>query len=282
MKKYCLLLLSIFLSSCNNLLLPSNQESGSSNLIESEVLESENVSVQPSEQINIYESNCVGKVFFECNSKVVSIDNKSINNQIIFGCDKEDNSGRIKISDDRLYEMMTLNVNGKIESDFEKLESLSIKFEQIGEDNNILDKENSNLYKASQPIFGENNDSSLINLPDCFYNEIILYKSDGKEYANLDLTNNTFSYQINFKWGSVFEGINPGYYYDGVNNDGEGFGSDDEEGNQISKRGLNTPITTVIKNIKSLNNTIYGENQDSEKQMILNSRYLVSINALFK
>ena len=26
----------------------------------------------------------------------------------------------------------------------------------------------------------------------------------------------------------------------------------DEEGNQISKRGLNTPITTDIKNIKSL------------------------------
>lgn len=50
----------------------------------------------------------------------------------------------------------------------------------------------------------------------------------------------------------------------------------------ISERVLNTKISTIINNITNLNKTIYGENQEDKKQKIFNSRYLVTVDALFK
>lgn len=276
MKKNYFGLLLILLSSCSNVIIPSNPD-GESIQLPSNVISNEIVGTE-----NKYESNCIGKVFFESNFESISIDNLSVTNQIIFGCKQDDNSGRIKIGSSNEYEKMTLSITGKVVTNFEKLTCLSIKFEQIGKENNILEKQQSNLYLASQFIYGENKDCSLIVLPNCYYNEVILYKNDGNEYSNFDLINNSFSYEISFDWGSIFEGINPGYYYDGLNKYGESFASDDIEGKGISERGLNTPIPSIINSITNLNKTIYGENQDDEQQKILNSRYLVTISTIFE
>lgn len=51
-------------------------------------------------------------------------------------------------------------------------------------------------------------DANYINLPDCAKSEVVV------TLTTLDETTKSFSYEIKFEWGSVFNNDNPGIYFD--------------------------------------------------------------------
>lgn len=74
-------------------------------------------------------------------------------------------------------------------------------------------------------------DANYITLPDCFGQDVDLRTAGGGYTASSDTDDNavaTFSKAINFGWGTVFGGENPGEYYD-TNEQGKAVSDDDVE-----------------------------------------------------
>ena len=189
---------------------------------------------------------------------------------------KQDASGRVRYegAPSENYESLSVVVSGSIDDPANYLNKLTIELEEINPTTNEpYAKADSNLYKAAQ--------ENYITLPECFYNQVSLFEvtengqnilSQEREMGTVscfvvDGTSKTFSYEISFGWGSLFEGVNPGYYYDGKNASGEDYASSDEDGLAIKNRGLETTEEVVKENLVQLRNKIYGTNETLEEQI---------------
>ena len=101
----------------------------------------------------------------------------------------------------------------------------------------------SNLYAAAQ--------AQYINTPDCFaapvnIKDLLVVDKD-------DPTKWSCEYEVAFTWGEYFMGVNPAYFYDGLDNSGQ-----EQSDESIRNAGLLTNDKTVIDNLVDLRKTIYG------------------------
>lgn len=217
--------------------------------------------------------------------KSISLDINSADNlgTVKFEPCKEDTSGRVRYEvltpegqPSENYESLSFIVSGTIGDPANYLNNLTIKIEELNpETNEPYAKDASNLYKASQENF--------ITLPECFYNEVSLYeivenspkvlKQERRDGSSVDCfvvdgETKTFSYEIAFGWGSLFEGINPGYYYDGKTATGADYSSSaSEEELAVKDRGLSTSADVIKDNLVALRNKVYGTNESLEDQI---------------
>lgn len=173
---------------------------------------------------------------------------------------KEDNSGRVRYegNDSDNYESLSVTVTGQITKNPEYLGDLTIQLVELNETGDAaLDLADSKLAKAAAA------NKNYISLPECFYNPIKL-NAQGSTFYNT--TDNTFSYKITFGWGSAFGGVNPGYYYDGLDGEGNEYNQDDTEGQAIKKAGLDITDKAMIDTLVDLRNVVYGTNETMEEQ----------------
>lgn len=173
---------------------------------------------------------------------------------------KEDNSGRVRYegNDSDNYESLSVTVTGQITKNPEYLGDLTIQLVELNETGDAaLDLDDSKLAKAAAA------NKNYISLPECFYNPIKLNAQGSTFY---DTSDNTFSYTITFGWGSAFGGVNPGYYYDGLDGEGNEYNQDDTEGQAIKKAGLDITDKAMIDTLVDLRNVVYGTNETMEEQ----------------
>lgn len=164
---------------------------------------------------------------------------------------KEDNSGRVRYEGNNSdnYESLSVTVTGQITKNPEYLGDLTIQLVELNETGDAaLPQANSKLAAAA--------DKGYITLPECFYNPIKL-NEQGSTFYNT--TDNSFSYTITFGWGSTFRGANPGYYYDGL----------DAEGNADADIAAEVELIKdfeMIEKLVDLRNVVYGTNETMEEQ----------------
>lgn len=166
---------------------------------------------------------------------------------------REDNSGRVRYegNDSDNYESLSVTVTGKITKNPEYLGELTIQLVELNEAGDApLAQADSKLAKAAAA------DKNYISLPECFYHPIKL-NAQGSTFYNP--TDNSFSYTITFGWGDKFKGINPGYYYDGLDAEGNADEEIEEEVKAITDKAM---IDTLV----DLRNVVYGTNETMEQQ----------------
>ena len=190
----------------------------------------------------------------------LEINNAEDLGSIKFEPKREDNSGRVRYegNDSDNYESLTVTVTGKITKNPQYLGDLTIQLVELNDTGDAaLELNASKLAKAAAA------DKGYITLPECFYNPIKL-NEQGSTYYNT--TDNSFSYTITFGWGSKFGNINPGFYYDGKDADGNDYNEDDTAGQAIKQAGLAVTDKTMIDTLVDLRNVVYGTNETMEEQ----------------
>lgn len=179
------------------------------------------------------------------------INNANDLGSIKFEPKKEDNSGRVRYEGNNSdnYESLSVTVTGQITKNAAYLGDLTIQLVELNETGDAsLPQDNSKLAAAA--------DKGYITLPECFYNPIKL-NEQGSTFYNT--TDNSFSYTITFGWGSTFKGANPGYYYDGL----------DAEGNADADISAEVELIKdfeMIETLVDLRNVVYGTNETMEEQ----------------
>lgn len=174
-----------------------------------------------------------GNLKLTVTSKIGEADTALDQGHFDFDTRKDDNTGRVRAKEGQTtFENLSITYAFTVMSPIENFSDLTIQLSAIkGKDNQVLDKAASSNY---------------ITLPDC-YGKTITLKADGTKnipnsesgkfvqdsavmftYKKLaEGVNRTgddsdvvyhhqweASYTINFKWGSLFGGDNPGLYYD--------------------------------------------------------------------
>lgn len=184
-------------------------------------------------------------------SLALEIDNAKSLGTFKFEPNRNDGSGRVRFEggESTNYESLSVEVTGRITQNPEYLGELTIELVETDQFDVPLPKENSNLAKAAEAGF--------ITLPECFYKQVKLNET-GSEFFNV--TDHSFKYTVEFGWGEVFHGINPGYFYDYKTNDGQ-----DQTDSAIVKAAEDIDDETMIQTLVDLRNTIYGINESVEE-----------------
>ncbi len=159
---------------------------------------------------------------------------------------KEDTTGRVRY-DGTNFESLKIVVTGKVSSR-DILGELTIELQ--------MEENVKQALKAAT-------DKNYIILPECASSAVDLKTVDGACTENED-GGYDFTYTIEFKWGTFFNNLNPGQYYD---EDGEGTKVSDED---------------VKKILKDLRATIYGYDADASEEIITGATgptFKVVINA---
>lgn len=126
------------------------------------------------------------------NEMKIKLDGASMNQTISFNAPSTDTTGRIRYGSDEIgAENLTITVSGEI-TNATYLNHLSIKMDTIASITNAI---NANYI-------------ALVNEEGWYGNEIDIPTIDGADSTK------TFSYELGFKWGSAFGGVNPSIYYD--------------------------------------------------------------------
>lgn len=131
---------------------------------------------------------------------------------ILFEPTKDDKSGRVR-NDDKNFECLSINISGEIQnSQYLAEKGFTIKLELP--------------QKFQQAIT-----DGYIVAPECAGKEVAISTSNHGTKPNVK----TFSYDVVFTWGTKFNGMNPGLYYD---TDPKGTTISDEE------------MTTTLENFR--------------------------------
>lgn len=184
-------------------------------------------------------------------SLALVINNADNLGNFVFEPNQADTSGRVR-NDGLNFESLSVTVTGAITQNPEYLGELTIELvemDYLGAQ--ALPKDNSNLKKAA--------DAGYITLPECFYNKVKLVEnSTPTEFYNA--SDNTFSYTITFGFGELFKGINPGYFYDYKDNEGN-----DQTDQTIIDAASGVSDEDMIKNLVNFRNTVYGIEETLEQ-----------------
>jgi len=140
------------------------------------------------------------------------------NRRFCFEPDKDDHSGRVS-SDGTNYEILSTDLTFRF-TNFEMIRGINLKLHVP----DYLSEAASKGY-IHLPLAASNTDGTTISV-------------DGKNVSNYVVDGNISSYEkcvtytLSFSWGSLFHGVNPGYYYDL-----------DEEGRQVSDEEMTKTLT---------------------------------------
>ena len=127
------------------------------------------------------------------NEMTIELNDSSMGQTISFNAPSTDTTGRIRYGSDEIgAENLTITVSGKIRN-ATYLNHLSIKMDTIASITNAI---NANYI-------------ALVNEDGWYGNEFTINTIDGGEEST-----KTFSYELGFKWGTAFGGVNPSIYYD--------------------------------------------------------------------
>ena len=202
-------------------------------------------SVQEEGEGNVQAGNISNK------SLALVIDNANNLGTFKFEPNKNDGSGRVRFEggESTNYESLSVEVTGAITQNPQYLGELTIELVEVDQLGVAIAKEDSNLKKAA--------DAGYITLPECFYTQVKLNET-GSSYYNV--TDNTFAYTVEFGWGEVFHGINPGYFYDYKTNDGQ-----DQTDSAIVDAARAIDDETMIETLVDLRNKVYGINESVEE-----------------
>ena len=181
---------------------------------------------------------------------------------------KDDIHGRVRY-DERYpdaYENLSVTIKGKVTNAnyLGKLTAELVEMELIGDDYKA-DKTKTNIYKAAN-LANDENGIEYITVPECFYKTTDISNTlvrNGNEA--------TFEYTISFGWGSFFQYVNPGLYYDGIKYNGQPL--DDPE------TPLNKTEDEILMEMAGLRNTIYGEQNVENEDQVITPRYKILIKA---
>ena len=122
----------------------------------------------------------------------IELDGASMHQTISFNAPSDDTTGRIRYGSDEIgAENLTITVSGTI-TNATYLDHLSIKMDTITSITNAISA----------------NYIALVNNDGWYGNEITIPTTDGADSTK------TFSYELGFKWGTAFGGVNPSIYYD--------------------------------------------------------------------
>lgn len=159
---------------------------------------------------------------------------------------EEDTTGRVR-NDGTNFESLQIVVTGKV-SPRDILGELTIELQ-------MEEKVKTALQAAA--------DKNYIILPECA-NSAVDLKTLGDACTENEEGGYDFTYTIEFKWGSFFQNLNPGEYYD-----------ENETGTKVSDE-------EVKKILKELRATIYGYDVDASDEIInaaVGPTFKVVINA---
>lgn len=121
----------------------------------------------------------------------IELNGPSMNQTISFNAPSSDNTGRIRYGNDEIgAENLTITVAGKI-TNATYLNRLTIKMDKI---TSITAAINANYI-------------ALVNADDWYGNEFTIPTTG-------EGSTKSFSYELGFKWGTAFGGVNPSRYYD--------------------------------------------------------------------
>lgn len=169
---------------------------------------------------------------------------------------EEDKSGRVRYDGvEGNCESLSVTVTGKITKNADYLGDLTLQLVEINKDTGQpYAIEDSGLYKAAGKDY--------ITLPECFYKPIKLNADDVDYY---DPTTYEFSYTITFGWGSKFYGVNPGYFYDGLDADGNEYA--EGEGAEAVAAAALIEDPEMIETLVDIRNVIYNTNETMVEQV---------------
>ncbi len=179
---------------------------------------------------------------------------------IDFDPKKDDNSGRIRW-DNQNYERLSNTVTGNIDP------------ASVLSTSKVTAKLTMGSYDSSTATWTDNEammtnfknaasgEKQYIVLPDCFDNEVELTTNND----NYKLTYRSekdicdFSITFSFNWGSFFNGMNPGNYYD-----------DDEEGKAISDKQMQEDMAAFQK-------ALFGE-REAEADLAISYKLTIKVD----
>ena len=125
------------------------------------------------------------------NEMTISLDHESFDQTISFNAPSTDTTGRIRYGSDEIgAENLTITVSGEI-TNATYLNRLTIKMDKI----------------TSITAGIEANYIALVNADDWYGNEFTIPTTG-------EGSTKSFSYELGFKWGTAFGGVNPSIYYD--------------------------------------------------------------------
>ena len=144
----------------------------------------------------------------------ITVDNKENLGKISFGPLANDDRGIVKYDDnDGEAEALSITVSGQIDN-AQYLNDLTIQMDEV------IGKGQASRIQAAV-------DAKFIVAPECFNTPVTIIdegeivKVDGVNMEGVTFVKSsntaTFSYSISFEWGSRFEGVNPGCYFDREN-----------------------------------------------------------------
>ena len=152
------------------------------------------------------------------NEMTISLDHESFDQTISFNAPSTDTTGRIRYGSDEIgAENLTITVSGEI-TNATYLNRLTIKMDKI----------------TSITAAIEANYIALVNADDWYGNEFTIPTTG-------EGSTKSFSYELGFKWGTAFGGVNPSRYYD-----------EDENGKLITDAEMKSQLVAFKKTICGL------------------------------
>ena len=152
------------------------------------------------------------------NEMTISLDHESFDQTISFNAPSTDTTGRIRYGSDEIgAENLTITVSGEI-TNATYLNRLTIKMDKI----------------TSITAAIEANYIALVNADDWYGNEFTIPTTG-------EGSTKSFSYELGFKWGTAFGGVNPSRYYD-----------EDEKGKLITDAEMKSQLVAFKKTICGL------------------------------
>ena len=197
---------------------------------------------------------------------------------------KEDMSGRVRYDGKPIYDENDQNkIIGYTTNNYESLaislkitvtdpgnvlNSLTIQFSELqpeysfsndGKNLATVSKYSEVSYSSSRLSKAASDEFKFIEAPDWISDTP--YELKDQLSPSADEKSYTLNFPIEFKWGKTFDGINPGYYYDGLDKNGLNFNK--------ASTGYLTNNRTVIDNLIDLRRTIYGIETGEKKSVLV-------------
>ena len=152
------------------------------------------------------------------NEMTIELNDSSMGQTISFNAPSTDTTGRIRYGSDEIgAENLTITVSGEI-TNATYLNRLTIKMDKI----------------TSITAAIEANYIALVNADDWYGNEFTIPTTG-------EGSTKSFSYELGFKWGTAFGGVNPSRYYD-----------EDENGKLITDAEMKSQLVAFKKTICGL------------------------------
>ena len=150
------------------------------------------------------------------NEMTISLDHESFDQTISFNAPSTDTTGRIRYGSDEIgAENLTITVSGEI-TNATYLNRLTIKMDKI----------------TSITAGIEANYIALVNADDWYGNEFTIPTTG-------EGSTKSFSYELGFKWGTAFGGVNPSIYYD-------------EDGKEVTDTNMKSQLAAFKRTICGL------------------------------